>query len=76
MRRDISSPGRGTPAPSDGDPRQLYLDRGDDYDEVRRTLEAWGYEGHIPPQNDRDLIIHDIPTTGRDAGWSSGRRLE
>ena len=49
------------PDPSEGASRQLCLDRGYDYDEVRQTLEEWGYEGHIPPQNDRDLIIHDIP---------------
>jgi transposase len=45
----------------DGDLRHLCLDRGYDYEEVREILDDWGYEGHIPPQNDRDLVIHDIP---------------
>jgi putative transposase len=41
--------------------RHLCLDRGYDYREVRRILEQWGYVGHIPPKDERDLIIRDIP---------------
>lgn len=38
-----------------------HLDRGYDYQEIRRIIERWGYLGHIPPKDERDLIIRDIP---------------
>ena len=36
------------------------MGRGCDYDEVCHILAEWGYEGHIPPQDERDLIIRGI----------------
>jgi putative transposase len=47
--------------PSDTEVRNLCLDKGYDYDEVRTIVNAWGYVGHIPPRYERDRIIHDIP---------------
>lgn len=41
--------------------RNLCLDKGYDYEEVRQILIAWGYVGHIPPQDESKRIIHDIP---------------
>lgn len=41
--------------------RNLCLDKGYDYQEVREIVTAWGYVGHIPPRDERDRIIHDIP---------------
>ena len=41
--------------------RNLCLDKGYDYDEVREILQAWGYVGHIPPRDESERIIHDIP---------------
>ncbi|WP_228052232.1 IS5 family transposase [Nodosilinea sp. LEGE 07298] len=41
--------------------RHLCLDRGYDYQAIRQILDEWGYVGHIPPKEDRDLIIRDIP---------------
>jgi transposase len=47
--------------PSDQEVRNLCLDKGYDYEEVREIVKAWGYVGHIPPRDERDRIIHDIP---------------
>lgn len=50
--------------PSDLEPgqlRNLCLDKGYDYDEVREIVAAWGYVGHIPPRDESKRIIHDIP---------------
>jgi transposase len=44
-----------------GKVRNLCLDKGYDYEEVREILKAWGYVGHIPPRDERERIIHDIP---------------
>lgn len=41
--------------------RNLCMDKGYDYEEVREILRAWGYVGHIPPRDERERIIHDIP---------------
>ena len=41
--------------------RNLCLDKGYDYEEVRQILLAWGYVGHIPPRDERERIIPDIP---------------
>lgn len=41
--------------------RHLCLDKGYDYDEVRNMVAAWGYVGHIPPRDERQRMIHDIP---------------
>lgn len=41
--------------------RNLGLDKGYDYEEVREFLKAWGYVGHIPPRDERERMIHDIP---------------
>lgn len=45
----------------DGELRNLCLDKGYDYKEVREIVAAWGYVGHIPPRDERERIIHDIP---------------
>lgn len=45
----------------DGELRNLCLDKGYDYAEVREIVAAWGYVGHIPPRDERERIIHDIP---------------
>jgi putative transposase len=50
--------------PSDFEPgqwRHLCLDKGYDYDEVRNIVAAWGYVGHIPPRDESQRMIHDIP---------------
>lgn len=47
--------------PSDMQVRHLCLDKGYDYGEVREIVKAWGYIGHIPPRNERERIIDDIP---------------
>ncbi len=44
-----------------GKVRNLCLDKGYDYEEVREILKAWGCVGHIPPRDERERIIHDIP---------------
>lgn len=49
------------PDVEDEESRHLCLDRGYDYHPVRQILKQWGYQGHIPPQNEGDLVIHDIP---------------
>jgi putative transposase len=41
--------------------RNLCLDKGYDYEEVRQFLIAWGYVAHIPPRDESNRIIHDIP---------------
>lgn len=41
--------------------RNLCLDKGYDYEEVRQILMAWGYVGHIPPKDESKRIIHYIP---------------
>lgn len=47
--------------PADTKVRNLCLDKGYDYDEVRKIITAWGYVGHIPPRDEAQRIIHDIP---------------
>lgn len=47
--------------PSDSKIRNLCLDKGYDYEEVREIIQAWGYVGHIPPRDERKRVIHDIP---------------
>ncbi len=42
-------------------PRNICLDKGYDYDEVREIIKAWGYVGHIPPRDEGQRTIHDIP---------------
>ena len=42
-------------------PRNICLDKGYDYDEVREIIKAWGYLGHIPPRDEGQRTIHDIP---------------
>lgn len=41
--------------------RPLCLDRGYDYQAIRQILDDWGYVGHVPPQEERNLIIRNIP---------------
>lgn len=45
----------------EGEARNLCLDKGYDYNEVRDILKAWGYVGHIPPRDEGQRIIDDIP---------------
>lgn len=47
--------------PSDTEVRDLCLDKGYDYAEVREIVKAWGYIGHIPSRDEQERIIHDIP---------------
>lgn len=44
-----------------GQQRHLCADKGYDYEEVRQILQAWGYVAHIPPRDERQLMIQDIP---------------
>lgn len=44
-----------------GECRNLCLDKGYDYTEIREVVKAWGYVGHIPPRDESQRIIHDIP---------------
>lgn len=46
---------------NEGEVRNLCLDKGYDYEEVREILKVWGYVGHIPPRSERERIIHEIP---------------
>lgn len=39
-----------SPDLEDGELRHLCLDRGYDYEEVRKILDYWGYEGHTRPK--------------------------
>lgn len=41
--------------------RNICLDKGYDYKEVREILQAWEYVWHIPPKDESQRIIHDIP---------------
>lgn len=41
--------------------RNLCLDKGYDYDEVRTILEVWGYVGHIPKRGEPKQEIKDLP---------------
>ncbi len=45
----------------EGQVRNLCLGKGYDYEEVRSILQAWRYVGHIPPRDERERIIEDIP---------------
>jgi len=47
--------------PSDNLSRNLRLDKGYDYDKTHALVQAWGYVGHIPPRDEAQCIIHDIP---------------
>jgi len=44
-----------------GKQRHLCADKGYDYEEVRQILQAWGYIAHIPPRDEAQRIIQDIP---------------
>lgn len=44
-----------------GKQRHLCADKGYDYEEVRQILQAWGYVAHIPPRDERQLMIQEIP---------------
>jgi putative transposase len=37
---------------SDNEVRNLCLDKGYDYEEVREIVKEWGYVGHIPPRDE------------------------
>lgn len=41
--------------------RYRCLDRGYDYQAIRQILNQLGYVGHIPPQENQDIVIRDIP---------------
>lgn len=41
--------------------RNLCLDKGYDYNDIRELVDAWGYVGHIPPRDESQRMIHDIP---------------
>lgn len=41
--------------------RHLCFDKGYDYEQVRQIVKTWGYIGHIPPRDERKLMIQDIP---------------
>lgn len=44
-----------------GEHRHLCLDRGYDYITIREVVKAWGYEAHIPPRDESQRMIRDIP---------------
>ena len=44
-----------------GKQRRLCADKGYGYEEVRQILQAWGYIAHIPPRDEAQRIIQDIP---------------
>jgi putative transposase len=46
---------------ADGERRHLCLDKGYDYAEIHELVKAWGDVGHIPPRDESERIIHDIP---------------
>lgn len=46
--------------PQDGI-RYLCGDKGYDYEKVRELIKEWGYIGHIPPRDERERVIDDIP---------------
>ncbi len=57
--------------------RNLCLDKGYDYEEVRQLVRAWGDVGHIPPRDESKRMIHDrtFPITEQGAGWWNGLML-
>ena len=49
-----------SPTPQEGE-RHLCGDKGYDYEEVRTILKTWGYVSHIPPRDERERMIEEIP---------------
>jgi putative transposase len=49
------------PAPTATQPQHLGLDKGDDYEAVRETLEAWGYTAHIRRRGEEVQAKREIP---------------
>jgi putative transposase len=41
--------------------RHLCLDKEYDYVTIREVVKAWGYEAHIPPRDESQRMIRDIP---------------
>jgi putative transposase len=41
--------------------RNMCMDKGYDYEETRQIIKDWGFTAHIPPKDEKELIIHDIP---------------
>lgn len=49
------------PQPSAQEPQNMSLDAGYDYDEVRETLDEWGYTAHIVPRGEERYAKAHIP---------------
>jgi putative transposase len=49
------------PEPTALQPQHLCLDKGDDYEAVRETLEAWGYTAHIRHRGEEVQAKRDLP---------------
>ncbi len=49
------------PVPTEEDPQNLCLDAGYDYEDVRQTIEAWGYTAHIRPRHEEAAQKATIP---------------
>ena len=57
------------PAPSPEHPQGLCLDKGYDFDEVRRTLEEFGFTAHIRSRGEEAQAIKKRLATKPGAGW-------
>ena len=55
------------PEPSEEHPQGMCLDKGDDYDEVRDILRAFGFTAHIRPRREEAQAIK------REAGFKARR---
>ena len=59
------------PAPSPDQPQGMCLDKGYDFDEVRRTLDEFGFTAHIRSRGEEAKAIKRKPG----AGWWNARKL-
>lgn len=59
------------PQPTDEQPQGLCLDKGYDYDEVRKTLAEFGFTAHIRSRGEEAQISSARPARRRGAGSSS-----
>jgi transposase len=57
----LESIGIKRPTPSDERPQNLSLDAGYDYDDVRATIEEWGYTAHIRSRGEERAAKTQIP---------------
>lgn len=57
------------PAPTSEQPQGLCLDKGYDFDEVRQTMQQFGFTPHIRSRGKRPRPSNGKPTSKPDVGW-------